>query len=736
MKAILTLLLTPLAALHATDVATPPGDRNLPINQLYPPEAFYHNGKGGRVLDVTKPPFHAKGDGVADDTEALRAAMRFVAESYEPLVGEGWSYCGCKLNKSWIIYLPAGEYLVSDTIDQGWPARVWHPREGWDNIQRTTFASPEAAAERLKNEHWSAENYFIRIVGQSRAKTVIRLKDRCPGFGMGQSTAVVAFHQTVFSNVNQGNYFENITIVTGSGNPGAVALKWNAANWGGIRNVLLRSGDGHGRAGLMMNFGCAEGYLRDITVDGFETGIDIGAGAGANVVVLEHATVKNQSVLGVRVGKHHDCLDARKLLFKNLPAAVKADNGSHVVLLESRAGGREGANAAVTIAEHGHLFVRDFEHAGFTAAIAGPGNATLVATRIDEFVSDPPVTPRRDVPAKSLRLPARDMPVVLPEPDLAKWADVQAFGAKGDGITDDTAAIQRAMNSGKPVVYFPRVAYVVNGTVNIPASVRQVSFLHGNIYRSVENPTEAMFRVSEPSGEPLLLHQNVNAGGIFVDHEADRPLVLEDMHTWFHHVRRYARAPGMLFPGPAAQTADIWQLYRNTRPAGATKEVFAANVMGFAVGGKQARHAVENVRAWVRQLNNEHIPYAQVALRRSELWLLGFKTENAELLFHADQGSRLEVLGGIYHNFSKWDRSSMLHSRDSHVTALFVVLSGGMHQPSVLEAAAGKEIIRVPIWQFPFINKKTPPEREQQTGAFVVSLFSGPPVQTRTNLNK
>lgn len=177
------LLLTPVAVLPAAGAVPPPGDRNLPIKQVYPPDAFHHNGKGGRVLDVTKPPFHAKGDGTTDDTQALCDAMRFVAAGYEPLAGDGYSFCGVKVDKSWIMYLPNGEYLVSDTVQQGWPERVWNISEGWNKVKRFTIASPEEATNR-RSEVYAAENYFIRLVGQSRAKTVIRLKNDCPGFGV------------------------------------------------------------------------------------------------------------------------------------------------------------------------------------------------------------------------------------------------------------------------------------------------------------------------------------------------------------------------------------------------------------------------------------------------------------------------------------------------------------------------------------------------------------------------
>ena len=65
-----------------------------------------------------------------------------------------------------------------------------------------------------------------------------------------------------------------------------------------------------------------------------------------------------------------------------------------------------------------------------------------------------------------------------------------------------------------------------------------------------------------------------------------------------------------------------------------------------------------------------------------------------------------------------------------------MVWSNGLHQPNVLEATIEDETTVIPIWQFPFLDEKTPPEHDCRNGKFVISLFSGPPFQTRTNLNK
>jgi len=51
---------------------------------------------------------------------------------------------------------------------------------------------------------------------------------------------------------------------------------------------------------------------------------------------------------------------------------------------------------------------------------------------------------------------------------------VKAAGAKGDGVTDDTAAIQAVFNSASTsdVVYFDHGAYVITSTVKVPKNIR------------------------------------------------------------------------------------------------------------------------------------------------------------------------------------------------------------------------------------------------------------------------
>jgi hypothetical protein len=154
----------------------------------------------------------------------------------------------------------------------------------------------------------------------------------------------------------------------------------------------------------------------------------------------------------------------------------------------------------------------------------------------------------------------------------------------------------------------------------------------------------------------------------------------------------------MLLPGIAAQGKDVWQLYRNPRPSGAPKEVYGANIMGFAAGDVEGHAAVENVKAWLRQCDNEHTPGPQWAFRRSDVWMLGFKVENAHSLFQVTDGSRFEVLGGTYDNFSS-STTPMFRVQDSEVSAQFIAATKPTTEfwPQALEGTRKGEAISVPF---------------------------------------
>jgi len=54
---------------------------------------------------------------------------------------------------------------------------------------------------------------------------------------------------------------------------------------------------------------------------------------------------------------------------------------------------------------------------------------------------------------------------------LRETVSVKDFGAVGDGVTDDTAAIQLALNSGAKFVYAPNASYKITSSLSIPSGV-------------------------------------------------------------------------------------------------------------------------------------------------------------------------------------------------------------------------------------------------------------------------
>jgi glucan 1,3-beta-glucosidase len=57
---------------------------------------------------------------------------------------------------------------------------------------------------------------------------------------------------------------------------------------------------------------------------------------------------------------------------------------------------------------------------------------------------------------------------------VSSFISVKAAGAKGDGQSDDTAAIQAVLDSAQPdqIVYFDHGAYIITSTIKVPKNIR------------------------------------------------------------------------------------------------------------------------------------------------------------------------------------------------------------------------------------------------------------------------
>lgn len=89
--------------------------------------------------------------------------------------------------------------------------------------------------------------------------------------------------------------------------------------------------------------------------------------------------------------------------------------------------------------------------------------------------------------------------------EVSNFVSVKSAGAVGDGVTDDTVAIQNAMNSiiGDQILYFDHGAYVISDTINVPKTIKitgeiwPLIMVSGAIFSNASAPVPA-FMVGNP----------------------------------------------------------------------------------------------------------------------------------------------------------------------------------------------------------------------------------------------
>ena len=520
--------------------------------------------------------YGARGDGVTDDTAAVQAALA------DGRPDPGGDYYG----QPKALFFPAGTYLVADTLS-------------WVGC-------------------------CVTLQGQGAGHTIIKLKDRAPGFGDPTTPKPVV--RTMSGNMSFRQNIRDLTVDTGRDNPGAVGIDYIASNSGTIRGVTIRSGDGAGVAGLdLRREWIGPCLFKEIQIEGFDYGIWVKNPEYGPT--FEGIALSGQRRAGLR--NEGNTLAIRHLTSSNrVPALQSTESRGSLIVLDSTFGG--GAPGATAIESDGYLYARNISAAGYDAAIRQKGAVVPGLTQA-EYVSDRIFT-LFDGPKRSLGLPIEETPA-LHDNDLASWV---AFTTAYYG---DTSRLQDVLNAGKATVYFPFGVYFSydERAVIVPPSVRRIVGFGSVVNRDAAGRNGGGIRliVQDDSREPLIVEQF--GYGIKLDHRGSRPVALK------HGGYQYSAAPGA---GP----------------------LFLEDV---EIGDFRMQ---PGQRVWARQFNNESAG-PKIVNTGGALWILGLKTERPGTVIATEAGGRTELLGTLIYPagaFSPTEQEQAAFvSRDSAMSLIF-----------------------------------------------------------------
>ena len=534
------------------------------------------------IVDVTKAPYNADNTGVTDAGPAINQALFDFNDSHT------------------LIYLPAGTYRITTPI-------VWQDPPGCN--LGATFTCRR----------------YIGLTGAGPDQTLIQLDDNHPDF----QTAAQAGH-VINTNASAAMAFENtirnLTVSTGTGNPGATGIRFMASNVGGIHNVVVRSEDGQGYRGINLspNEQSGPAFYNDILVDGFDTGI--WTFGNQNGIWMEDITLRNQQVTGFYNQQHPVAI--HRLDFEGSVRAItnQGDGGSTITLVNSQITGTGAAAGLIGFQNQNRrpVFMRNVTFSGWDVAYQEFQNGfdlgRLPNGTVDEYTSATPVNLCDNV-LRSLNLPVMDTPEV-PYEDTMQWVSIADFGAKldpgfnGQGSNqDDSQALQDAIDfaaaNGRETIVIPQPRapfpqrYIAYGDFVIPPTVKRIIGTKGLIAGTWR------FVVGNGS-DPLVLEDFVSISG--VSHTGNRSLIIK------HSVcRNY-----------------------ESNPNGSSGDVYIEDV----VGGPWAFNGQD---VWARQFNLERDDN-NVTINGGSLWALGVKTERKGTIIEANDGARVEILGAFHYS--------------------------------------------------------------------------------------
>jgi hypothetical protein len=398
-----------------------------------------------KAVYLTTQEFGVHGDGIGDDSSTIQAAIDKAASN----AGEG------------IVFVPSGRYRLTRTL-YVWPG--------------------------------------VRLIGYGATRPVVLLADNTPGFQTGVGDMVMFVGGSPASaqraprripfpppgsvppkdvvDAGAGTFYSamsNIDFEIGAGNPAAIAIRFHAAQHAYLSHMDFHIGSGLAALTEIGN------EAEDLHFYGGRYAILTDKPSPAWQFTLLDSVFEGQREAAVR--EHEAGLTLIRDTFRNVPVAMDIDPHYADELWVKDCRFEQIAKAVVIISnEKSPLTEIGFENAVLkdvpTFALFRESGKTVPGKgaiyRVGSFNyglilpgegSTGAIGMRYDATTLSA-LPAALPPAIPALPPTQDWVNVRTLGVVGDGTADDTAAIQKAIDSRR-VLYFPSGHYRVSDTLTL-----------------------------------------------------------------------------------------------------------------------------------------------------------------------------------------------------------------------------------------------------------------------------
>ena len=423
-----------------------------------------------QAVYLTSAQFDVKGDGISDDSDAIQEAINHVKQT---------------MNFG-IVFIPEGTYRISKTI-----------------------YIPKA----------------IRLIGYGQKRPMITLGAHTPGFqadvpdDKGQANYMVWFTDTLptatgdIEDAHAGTFYSalsNIDLRIEDGNPAAVALRTHVAQHAFIAHVDIHIGNG--KAGIFD----VGNEIEDVRFFGGTYGIYTTKSAPAWPFMMIDTYFEGQRKAAIQTKEAG--LTITRMIAKNVPTVIEtvADAFEKLYIEDSQFENITGP--AVIISAEKNVFTQiNMRHIDCyntpllvtfresNKQVKGPSECYKVKafthgvymadiTDADTIKTVYDVTPLHHYPAPVMT----NIPQL---PPMDTWINIKTLGASGDGVTDDTAIIQQALDQYQ-TVYLPQGLYRVTETIKLRSDSSLIGLNPVSTQIIISDNTEAFSGFGTP--KPLL----------------------------------------------------------------------------------------------------------------------------------------------------------------------------------------------------------------------------------------